>query len=155
MTTTPTAPPPPAPPPAAPPVPAATPPPKSGGCLKWGLIGCGVVIVLGAAFCAVLMFGVFATMKHSNVYKEALARAQNDPRVQAALGTPIEPGWWTSGSVHFTNGSGDADINIPISGPKASGRIHAVATIEDGNMKFERLSMKPEHGDRIDLLSPP
>lgn len=149
------APPPTAPPPPAPPAPGAPPPPKSSGCLKWSLIGCGIVIVLGVAFCAVLMFFVFGAMKRSNVYKEAVARAQNDPRVKAVLGEPVEPGWWSSGSIHFENGSGNADMNIPISGPKGSGRIHAVATIEDGNLKFERLSMKPESGDRIDLLSPP
>jgi len=152
MTTTPTAPPPYT---VPPPVPAATPPPKSGGCLKWGLIGCGVVILLGVAFCAALVFFVFGAMKRSPVYKQAVARAQSDPRVQAVLGTPIEPGWWSSGSVHYENGNGDADMTIPISGPKGKGRIHATATIEDGNLKFQRLSMKPESGDRIDLLSPP
>lgn len=145
-----------APPPPPAPAPVAPPPQKSSGCLKWGLIGCGVLVVLIAAFCAVLVFFVFGAMKRSPVYRDAVARAQADPRVQAVLGTPIETGWWTSGNVHYSGrGNGNADMTIPISGPKGSGRIHATATIEDGNLKFERLSMKPESGDRIDLLSPP
>ena len=157
MTTPPYVPPPTAPPPPPPPpVSAVTPPPqKSSGCLKWGLIGCGVVVVLIAAFCAVLMIFVFGAMKRSHVYKGAVERAQNDPRVKAALGEPIETGWWVSGSVHVDNGNGNAELTIPLSGPKGTGKLHAIATIENGDWKYERLSMKPERGDRIDLLSPP
>src|SRR5207248_1858515 len=112
MTTPPYVPPPTAPPPPPPPpAPAVTPPPqKSSGCLKWGLIGCGVVVVLIAAFCAVLMIFVFGAMKRSHVYKGAVERAQNDPRVKAALGEPIETGWWVSGSVHVENSSGNAEL---------------------------------------------
>ena len=140
--------------------PVATPPPaaepqKSSGCLKWGLIGCGVVVVLIAAFCAVLMIFVFGAMKRSHVYKGAVERAQNDPRVKAALGEPVETGWWVSGSVHVDNGSGNAELTIPLSGPKGTGKLHAIATIENGDWKYERLSVKPDSGERIDLLSPP
>ena len=140
--------------------PVATPPPaaepqKSSGCLKWGLIGCGVVIVLIAAFCAVVAVFAFGAMKRSNVYKGAVERAQNDPRVKAVLGEPVETGWWVSGSVNISNGNGNAELTIPLSGPKASGKLHAIATIENGDWKYEQLSMKPERGDRIDLLSPP
>jgi hypothetical protein len=139
--------------------PVATPPPaapqKSSGCLKWSLIGCGVVVVLFAAFCAVVAIFVFGAMKRSNVYKGAVERAQNDPRVKAALGEPIETGWWVSGSVHVDNGSGNAELTIPLSGPKESGKLHAIATIENGDWKYERLSVKPERGDRIDLNTPP
>jgi hypothetical protein len=147
MTTTPYVPPVATPPP-------ATPPQKS-GCLKWSLIGCGVVVVLIAAFCAVIVVFVFGAMKHSNVYKGAVERAQNDPRVKAALGEPVETGWWVSGSVHVDNGSGNGELTIPLSGPKGSGKLHAIATLENGDWKYERLSVKPERGDRIDLLSPP
>jgi len=140
--------------------PVATPPPtvepqKSSGCLKWGLIGCGVVVVLIGAFCAAVAIFAFGAMKRSHVYKGAVERAQNDPRVKAVLGEPVETGWWVSGSVHVDNGNGNAELTIPLSGPKASGKLHAIATIENGDWKYERLSMKPERGDRIDLLSPP
>jgi cytochrome oxidase complex assembly protein 1 len=139
--------------------PVATPPPaeaqKSSGCLKWGLIGCGVVVLLIGVCVAVLALFVFGTVKRSHPYRAAVERAENDPRVKAVLGEPIETGWWVSGSVHVDNGNGNAELTIPLSGPKASGKLHAIATIENGDWKFERLSMKPESGDRIDLLSPP
>jgi hypothetical protein len=144
MTTTPT----------APPVPAATPPQKS-GCLKWAVIGCGVVIALFAAFCAVLVFVVFGAIKRSDVYKGALHRAQSDPRVIAALGEPIEPGFLVTGNVHVDTRSGDAEINFPISGPKQKAKVHAVATLENGQWKYETLTVTPENGAMIDLNSSP
>jgi len=153
MTTTPYAPPPP--PPGAPPVPAATPPPQKSGCLKWALIGCGVVIVLFAAFCAVLIIFVFGAIKHSEVYKGALRRVQDDPRVVAALGSPVEAGWIVSGNVHVENGNGNAEINFPVSGSKQKGKVHAVATVENSQWKYETLTVQPESGPLIDLNSPP
>ena len=145
MTTTPT----------APPVPAATPPPQKSGCLKWAVIGCGVVIALFAAFCAVLVFVVFGAIKRSDVYKGALHRAQSDPRVIAALGEPIEPGFLVTGNVHVDTRSGDAEINFPISGPKGKAKVHAVATLETGQWKYETLTVTPENGAMIDLNSSP
>jgi len=154
MTTTPYAPPPPPPPP-PPVVPAATPPPKSSsGCLKWGLIGCGAVIVLFAAFCAVLVIFVFGAIKRSDVYKGALQRAQNDSRVQAALGTPIEAGWFVKGNVNFKGGTGDAELTFPISGPKAKAEEHAVATYDGSQWTYSTLTVTPDGGTPIDLNTP-
>ena len=150
MTTTPYAPPPPS------PVPAATPPPQQkSGCLKWTVIGCFALVVLAAAFCAVLVLFVFGAIKRSDVYKGALRRVQDDPRVVAALGSPVEAGWVVSGSVHVDNGNGNAEINFPISGPKQKGKVHAVATVENGQWKYETLTVQPESGPLIDLNSPP
>lgn len=149
--------PPPSPPPTAPqPVPAVTPPPqKSSGCLKWALIGCSTLIVLFVAFCAVIVIFVFGAMKRSDVYKGALRRAQNDPRVVAALGSPVEAGWWVKGNVHFDTNGGNAELTFPISGPKAKGTEHAVATYENDKWIYETLTVTPEGGPLIDLNTPP
>ncbi|HYU25859.1 MAG TPA: cytochrome c oxidase assembly factor 1 family protein [Thermoanaerobaculia bacterium] len=140
--------------------PVATPPPaaapqKSSGCLKWSLIGCGIVVVLFAAFCAALVIFVFGAIKHSDVYKGALARVQNDPRVITALGSPIEPGFLVSGNVHVDTNGGNAEINFPVSGPKAKAKVHASATLEDGKWKYETLTATPEGGAPIDLNASP
>ena len=52
-------------------------------------------------------------MKSSDVYREALARAQQHPQVQAALGTPVEDGWWMAGQINIQNDTGNANITIP------------------------------------------
>ena len=70
-------------PPGAPPPPPA----KSGGCWKAVAIGCGIIIVLGAAAVVCLVIFVFSVIKRSDVYREAYTRASNDPRVVSAIGT--------------------------------------------------------------------
>jgi len=159
MTVAPPPPPPPTPGPYTPPqgsytMPAGAPPPpqKSGGCWKALAIGCSIIIVLGLAALVALFVFVFSVIKRSDVYREAYTRATNDPRVVAALGTPIEKGWWVLGNVSLDNDTGNANINFPISGPKGSARVHAAASLENSTWVYSALVVRPENGGEIDVL---
>lgn len=155
MTTTYTPPPPP--PPVAPQSPVQpVQPAKSSGCLKWALVGCGVLVVLFVAFIAVLVLGVFAVIKRSDVYKESLAKVQSDQRVVAALGTPIEAGWVVTGKVNLDNGKGVADINYSVKGPNDKADVHAVASKEpgQGNWDYSEITVTPSRGSPINVLQP-
>lgn len=89
-----------------------------GGCaIAW--IGIGVVF--GAVFLT-----IFAAIGNSEASTEALKRAGASPHVQEKLGTPLTRGWFTTGSVETANGSSSAEVRIPVSGPKGSGKVHAV-----------------------------
>lgn len=101
---------------------------SSGGKIAL-FVGCGclAVILIGVGGVAAIVFGVFGIIKNSDVYQDTLATAQSNPAVIEALGEPVEPGFSMSGSININNGVGDADISFPVSGPKASGKIHAVA----------------------------
>jgi len=135
--------------------PAAQPPAqKSSGCLKVFLIGCGVLIVLGTAFVAALVFIVFAAIKKSDVYSDALNRVRADQRVVEALGEPITPGFWVAGSMNLDNGKGNADFTFPVSGPKGSARVHAVATTEGQKWEYTELVVTPSNGPPINVLAP-
>jgi len=91
-------------------------------------------------------------LKQSDAYKMAVARAKADSRVVAALGTPIEEGWYLSGKTNVNGGSGDADLSIPVSGPKGKGTIYAVATKSAGEWTYSKLQVKIEStGETIDL----
>ena len=127
---------------------------KSGsGCWKALAIGCSVIIVLGAAAMISLFIFVFSVIKRTDVYREAYHRAASDPRVIAALGTPIEKGWWVFGSVNIDNDSGNANFTFPISGPKEKARVHAIASF-NGNWTYTELVVKPDNGGDIDVLRP-
>lgn len=132
--------------------PVAPPPAKSGGCLKAFAIGCGIIIVLGLAAVLALVVFVFSVIKRSDVYREAYTRATNDPRVVAALGTPIEKGWWVMGKVNIDDNTGTANIDFPISGPKGSARVHAAASRENDAWSYSALVVRPEGGGEIDIL---
>ncbi len=137
------------------PPPPAAPPAKKSGCLKWGLIGCGSLLVLGAIFCVVIVVVVFGAMKKSDVYQEALKRAQSDSAVQAALGTPIEAGLMVTGSVNVDASGGHATLDFPISGPKGKGAVHCVATKTGEKWEYTELTVTPANGAKINLLPPP
>jgi Cytochrome oxidase complex assembly protein 1 len=123
---------------------------------KWFVpTGCCLTpLVIGACFVGFLVLVVFSALKQSDVYKIAVARAKSDSRVVSALGTPIEEGWYLSGKTNVSGGSGDADLSIPISGPKGKGTIYAVATKSAGEWTYSKLQVKIESTGETIVLGP-
>ena len=106
-------------------------------------------IVIGVVF-----FVVFASFRSSPVYTQALAAAQTDARVRAALGDPIQAGWFISGSLSEQGISGDADLVIPISGPLKGGTLYASARKGNGVWQFYTLAVQVDGTDRLIVLEP-
>ncbi|MEY4387080.1 MAG: hypothetical protein RLY20_2363 [Verrucomicrobiota bacterium] len=107
---------------------------------KWlvPLLGLGAVVAL-VGFVVFILLIVFGSMKSSDAYQIPVATAVADRRVQAALGQPIKPSFFLSGSVHINGTKGDADLSIPISGPNGKGTIYAVGTQAAGQWTFTTL----------------
>ena len=127
--------------------------PKTSGCLKWGAIGCLVVfMILTIAVCGLTYF-VFRMIRSTDVYVQALHRAQTSPQVTAVLGEPVAAGWWITGNVKVDNQNGTASITFPIFGPKGKARVHADATGKGDTWTFSEIKVKPEKGSEIDLLA--
>jgi hypothetical protein len=120
---------------------------------KWFVpTGCLTLIALGVAFIALIVVAVFGVLKSSDAYKIAVTRAKNDERVIRAIGKPISEGWYVGGSTNVSGGSGQADLAIPISGPKAKAKIFAVATKSAGEWGYSKLIVRVEStGEAIDL----
>jgi hypothetical protein len=111
------------------------------------------VLILFAAFIALIVMIVFSAMKSSDVYKEALERAKADPAVTEALGSPIKDGLFVSGSTNVNGASGEANLAIPIYGPKGKATIYVVAKKSAGQWKDSVLAVEIEKTKRrIDLL---
>ena len=98
---------------------------------------------------------VFGAIKSSDVYTEALAIAQGDDRAKSELGEPIKAGFWVNGNIQVNGAMGNANLAIPISGPKKSATLYVVATKTDGKWNYSKLEIQPEGGERIDLRSKP
>ncbi|MEX0701876.1 MAG: cytochrome c oxidase assembly factor 1 family protein [Planctomycetales bacterium] len=124
---------------------------------KWVVpVGCLTPVVVCGGGIALLVFGVFGAIKSSDVYTEAIARAKANEEVQAALGEPIEEGFLVSGNINVSDATGNADLAIPISGPKGNGTIHAVATKVAGKWEYSTLEVEvPGRAGRIDLRPQP
>ena len=120
---------------------------------KWFVpTGCFTLLVLFCAFVGIIMFTVFAAMKSSDVYKTATRRAEANTGVQAALGTPIKEGMFITGNESVNGPSGEANLSIPISGPKGKGTIYIEARKSAGRWSYSTLEVEvPNQKERINL----
>lgn len=120
----------------------------------------GVILAgaLGLAGFFAFVFGlVDSSFAQSDVYRQAIQKAQADPRVVELLGSPITRGSLTSGSISTTgDASGEADLSIAISGPKGSACLYASGKLHAGIWTFGTLEVDPKNGQpRVNLLVAP
>lgn len=123
---------------------------------RWAVpLVCLLSAAVVAAFIALMMFAVFEGMRSSDAYATAMRRAREHPQVTAALGTPIEPGWYVSGRMNVSGASGEASLQIPISGPKGEADLYVEAEKAAGRWTYSTLIADIEGQDEpIDLLTP-
>lgn len=125
---------------------------------KWAVpVGCLVLLLPLLAltgFVGAILAIVFGTIKSTDVYEEALARARSSPAAIEALGQPIEDGWLMGGNIQVNGPSGSADISIPLEGPKGEGDLYVVASKSAGRWEYQTLELEVDgREDRIDLLA--
>jgi hypothetical protein len=123
--------------------------------LKW-VIAAAVLasLLLFALFIGAIFYAVVAATRSSEVYQTATARAKAHPAVIEHLGQPIEPGWLVQGRIEVSGREGEADLGIPIRGPRAEGEISVVAQKRAGNWTYEVLEVRIEDRPPIDLREP-
>jgi hypothetical protein len=115
-------------------------------------MGCLTVIVLFFLGIGTLIFGITNMISDSEPAQYAIEKAAESPIVIEALGEPIEDGI-ASGSISFNNGDGDADLRIPISGPKGSATLRVVAEKYDDSWSYEKIYViLSDSRQRIDLM---
>ena len=121
-----------------------------------GLVGSVVTLVVVVALA--LVVGVVAlvmwSIRQSDVLRIALEQARKNPAVVAQLGTPINPGWLISGSMHIENDAGTANFTVPIHGPRQEATLYLDARKRTGEWTFNTLTVKLDDGREILLLPP-
>ena len=140
-------------PPPLPATPPQRPPPTTdwlGRNWKWLVpLVCLVVLVLVGGF----VVSIFAMLKSSDAYSGAVARANSNPNVIAALGSPIAEGFFCTGNISEGCSSGSANLVIPISGPKGEARIYVTASRSLGVWRFDHLVVRVEKThEQINIL---
>lgn len=113
----------------------------------------GLLMLVG--FVGGILAIVSASMQSSDVFKTSMQRAQASPAVIAALGEPVEPGFFVSGSISVENRTGEADLSIPVSGPRGEATIDVVAHKRDGAWNYEIMRISGEKLPPVDLLQSP
>jgi hypothetical protein len=127
---------------------------------KWVVpVGCLVPLFFLIGCALAIFFFAMGVLKQTDVYKTALARAQENPAVIEAIGSPISQTGIVSGNSNVNAATGEADLSIPLRGPKGKATLYVEAKKSADIWYFQTMVVKIEKtGERIDLnqlLSPP
>lgn len=124
---------------------------------KWFLFAVAVAVVLVfSGLVALLLHIIVESIKSSDAYVGALERVRTAPAVTAALGTPLEEGYFVRGTIHVSGPTGLAELAIPVAGPKGRAMIYVEATRRQGEWHFDHLIVAVERTRaRIDLAPNP
>lgn len=123
---------------------------------KWAVPagGCLIVLVLIIVFVLALVSGVSTMFKESAPYQTALTKAKESSWVIEQLGEPIEVGGITQGNINYQNGSGTADLKIPIKGPKDVGILMVWGNKTDSDWTYKYIKLRVDAtGQVYDLIN--
>ena len=108
------------------------------------------LIGLSAVFSFICL--MLSILKSSDAYQGALIRIKTNPVVISALGEPVKEGFFFTGNISVNGGSGNANMSIPVSGPKGTATAYVLATKSLGQWHFDHLIIQTDHDHRrIDL----
>jgi len=113
------------------------------------------LFLLLGAFGGIVITLVVGSFRNSDVYKEAIVRASENLQLRDQIGEPIKASWLVSGQLNVNGSVGNANLAIPIRGPKGSAVVRAIASKSNGAWTFRTLLVEVQgHPGTIDLLSP-
>ena len=114
-------------------------------------LGCLILPVACVGGC--LYMGI-SQLKSFGPYEEAISIAAADPRVEEALGVPLEldlRGF--DGPMSSDMRNDEAEFELPVKGPRGRGILRLEAERRDGEWHYSRLEIEVrDTGETIDLL---
>ncbi|MFK7801611.1 MAG: cytochrome c oxidase assembly factor Coa1 family protein [Anaerolineae bacterium] len=119
---------------------------------NFGCGGCVLIAMLVLCCLGTIGTGSLYAIQNSELYSIALQSAQDSARAREVLGTPIEGGWLiTQFNVESNNRNGIGQIEVPVSGPEASGIIYLSASYSNGGeWKINSIELEV-NGERFSL----
>ncbi|MFK5980983.1 MAG: cytochrome c oxidase assembly factor Coa1 family protein [Rhizobiaceae bacterium] len=110
---------------------------------KWARFGLVVIVGL-ALLIGSIFYGILYLVKGSDAYKLTMQELRGDTQVVAALGEPIEAGWFITGNININGIEGAANFSIPVSGPKGNGTVISRSTKVAGEWRIFLLIVRIE-----------
>ncbi len=129
--------------------------PKKKSGLKIAAIVGASVIGLIVILVIVAISAARGALRSSEAYSQAMSMLQSNSEAVQVLGEPIEAGRAVNGEVSVSNGSGEAVLSIPVSGPLSKGQLEVEALKAGGQWQLTSLLLFPESGEPINLLIEP
>ena len=119
----------------------------------WAIAGVIVWVVFTALFVGGA-WGMHALMTKNGAYVKTMEVLRADLSVEEIYGRPVQDGWFPTGSVSVENSRGEANLEISISGPKASGTAYSEATREAGIWRLTYLATRVDGGQDVVVIIP-
>lgn len=117
---------------------------------KWFVpTGCLSLIAVFIIFIVAMFFTVTSMLKESTPYVDAFESATTNSYVIEHLGEPIEQSALIQGQISVSNNDGDADIRIPLKGPKGEGLLHVIGTKLNGEWTYSKMSFSIEPSNEV------
>ncbi|MFO0939186.1 MAG: cytochrome c oxidase assembly factor Coa1 family protein [Pirellulales bacterium] len=117
------------------------------GCLTVLLLSCGGILL--TAF-----WGIKFALSVSEPYQQALRSAKENTELQQLIGDDMTASP-VSGSINESNGQGNVEIEMTVTGSKGTGKIHVRGQKINGTWAYEKMIFTDESGNRIDLKPNP
>lgn len=120
----------------------------------WGIVGASLFLLSSVVgFMGLATLAEMGRIQGGELYHSVLDRAQQSQQVKAALGEPVDPVPYILGKQECDNKNNCwCDLQIPLLGPRGKGTLYVVGKQHgDEKWKFERLTVKPDQGQEIDL----
>jgi Cytochrome oxidase complex assembly protein 1 len=112
---------------------------------RWKIpLGCLLAIGLLVAFVAILFTVIDYSFRKSDVYREALARAERNSEVANRIGVPLRPGRVVQGQINVSGSTGTSNMEIPVTGPRGKAAIVFDARKTAGTWVFRTLYVQFE-----------
>mgnify|MGYP000088402095 CR=1 FL=1 len=117
---------------------------------KWFVpTGCLTLIAVFIIFIVTMFFTVTAMVKDSAPYVDAFESATTNSYVIEQLGEPIEQSAIIQGQISISDTESDADIRIPLKGPKGKGTLHVIGTKSNGKWTYSKMSISIEPAKEV------
>lgn len=86
----------------------------------------------------------YRMLKQTPVMSDAVTRLSADPRVQEAVGSPVQPGWAVTGELEDLPDQGQARMEFAVKGPKGRAKVKLRAEKSPtGVWRYLLLEVKP------------
>ncbi len=131
---------------------AAKPKKKMSGLKLAAIIG-GSLIVLLIVVILIALSAARGALRSSEVYNQAMAALLANPEAVQLLGEPVEAGKSVNGEINVSNGSGNAQLSIPVSGSLKNGELDAVGIREAGQWSLTTCELAVDGGEKLNLLA--
>ncbi len=92
----------------------------------------GTIVLVGGGLASAFLFGVKAT----DEYACAMKTLRSNSDAKRLLGEPIEPSFFTLGTVSIRNNDRNITFSTTVTGPKASGELNVVSVRDAFDSSF-------------------